>query len=389
VASASARNFRVMLLYRITQHSPLYWPYMFLFVTSVRGLSASDFGLLKSLYYFAVMIAELPLGVVADRLGRKTTLVLGGFANAAGCLVYALGGSFTAFAVGEICFALCSALTSGAESALLYDGYAAEGREQEFVRATASLEAIGLAGATASFVLAGWVVGTGGDAAPNYLATAGLAVVGAFGGFAFVEPKRAPELRLSAHVAESVRELFATRGLLATLTYGALVYAGLRASNALVWNPVLERAAFPLGLFGALTALVTLLGAATAWRGQAIQRALGPTRLGVAIAGWVVAMYVGLALAPGALAVPLIATQDLPLGVAPVLIADLLNRRIESSERRATLLSFESLINRGLYGTIVWLAASGIDRQGLDAVLLGFAGLAALAVAFVPRVTAR
>jgi hypothetical protein len=186
-----------------------------------------------------------------------------------------------------------------------------------------------------------------------------------------------------------VRELFATRGLLATLIYGALVYAGLRASNALVWNPVLERAAFPLGLFGALTALVTLLGAATAWRGQAIQRALGSTRLGLAIAGWVFAMYVGLALAPGALAVPLIATQGLPLGVAPVLIADLLNRRIESSERRATLLSFESLINRGLYGTIVWLAASGIDRQGLDAVLLGFAGLAALALAFVPRMTAR
>ena len=385
----SERNFRVMVLYRITQHSPLYWPYMFLFVTSVRGLSASDFGLLKSIYYFTVMVAEVPLGVVADRLGRKTTLVLGGIANAAGCLSYALGGGFAVYALGEVCFALCSALQSGAESALLFDGYAAEGREHEFVRATASLEAIGLAGATASFVAAGLLIGAGGDASANYVATAALSVIGAFAALSFVEPKREPTLRLSAHVAESLRELFATRGLLATLVYGALVYAGLRAANALVWNPVLERAAFPLGGFGVLTALVTLLGAATAWRGQSIERALGPTRLALAIAGCVVAMYVGLAFAPGTWGVPLILSQGLPLGVAPVLIADLLNRRIESSERRATLLSFESLINRGLYGAIVWLAASGIDRHGLDAVLLGFALLAAGALAFVPRMTAK
>jgi hypothetical protein len=219
--------------------------------------------------------------------------------------------------------------------------------------------------------------------------TGALSVVGALGALAFVEPKRELRLRVSAHVAEALRELFVTRGLLSTLVYGALVYAGLRAANALVWNPVLERSAFPLALFGALTAVVTLLGAATAWRAQSIERALGPTRLGLAIAGSVVAMYLGLALAPGPVAVALLASQGFPLGVAPVLIADLLNRRIESSERRATLLSFESLVNRGLYGAIVWLAATGIDRHGLDAVLLGFALLAAVALAFVPRMTAR
>src|SRR5262245_29370790 len=102
--SASARNFRLMLAYRITQHTPLYWPYMFQFVTQVRGLPASDFGLLKSIYYCGVMAAEVPLGVVADRLGRKTTLVLAALANCAGCALYAFGRSFAHYAAAESCF---------------------------------------------------------------------------------------------------------------------------------------------------------------------------------------------------------------------------------------------------------------------------------------------
>jgi MFS family permease len=135
----SARSFRLMLVYQLTQHTPLYWPYMFLFITNVRGLPASDFGLLKSIYYFAVMGAEVPLGVVADRLGRRTTLLLGALANSGACLLYATGASFAAFAVAELLFALTTAMQSGADSALLFDAYAADDRAHEFPRAMGAL----------------------------------------------------------------------------------------------------------------------------------------------------------------------------------------------------------------------------------------------------------
>src|SRR5258705_12779594 len=90
----STRTLRRMLVYQVSQHAPLYWPYMFLFVTQVRGLPASDFGLLKSIYYFSAMLAEVPLGVVADRLGRRTTLLLSAFPNPCGCPPYAWGRGF-------------------------------------------------------------------------------------------------------------------------------------------------------------------------------------------------------------------------------------------------------------------------------------------------------
>jgi MFS family permease len=381
----STRTFRWLLVYQVSQHSPLYWPYMFLFVTSVRGLPASDFGLLKSIYYFAVMLIDVPLGVVADRLGRRVTLLAGAIANALGCALYAFGDGFAAYAAAELAFALTSALQSGADSALLYDAYAADGRAHEFARAAGTRESVGLIGATAAFALAGLFVSSTGDATAAFVATGALSLAGVVAILAVREPPRSSPLRAHQHVAAALRDLSHTRGLIATMLYGALVYAALRAANALVWNPVLEAASVPVGLFGALTAVVSLLGAYTAWQAPAWQARLGGTALALLASLSVSAMYALLALSPGVLGGPLIASHGLALGILPVLITDALNRRIESSERRATVLSFESVLNRGSYGLIVYAAATGIDRYGLAAVLVGFALLSAASLALVPR----
>jgi MFS family permease len=374
-----------MLVYQVTQHTPLYWPYMFLFTTQVRGLPASDFGLLKSIYYFTVMLAEVPLGVVADRLGRRTTLLLGALANSCGCALYVWGRSFHVYVAAEVAYALTTALQSGADSAFLFDAYAADGREHEFARAKGALESVGLAGATAAFAFAGLLV-IGGDPTPTYVASGLVSLVGVGAAFALVEPPRRSSLRVRQHVAETLRDLVRTPGLIATLVYAALVYASLRAANALVWNPVLAQAAVPVSAYGLLTAAVTLLGAVTSWRADAWLRRLGVAPLALGIAGSLAAMYALLALWPAGGA-PLIASHGLALGFTPVLVVDLLNRRIRVPERRATLLSFESLAQRGLYGVIVYFAASGIERHGLGAVLIGFALLSAVPLALIPRLT--
>jgi len=352
-------------------------------------VSRTSFGLLKSIYYFSAMLAEVPLGVVADRLGRRTTLLLGALANSCGCALYVWGRGFSMYATAELAFALATALQSGADSALLFDAYAADGRAHQFARAKGSLEAIGLAGATAAFVLAGLLVTADGDPTATYLATGVLSLVGVGAAFALVEPPRTSTLHVRQHVAETLRDLAHTPGLIATLFYAALVYAALRAANALLWNPVLATASVPLSAYGPLTGAATLLGAFTAWRADALQRWLGVTPLAFAIAGFLLAMYALIALAPGPWGAPLIASHGLALGVAPVLIVDLLNRRIHAPERRATLLSFESMLQRGLYGAIVYVAARGLDQHGLGAVLVGFALVSAVALLLVPALVSR
>jgi MFS family permease len=386
--TASRRNFRLMLAYQVSQHTPLYWPYMFLFITSARGLPASDFGLLKSIYYFSVMAAEVPLGVVADRLGRRTTLLLGALANASGCALYAAGEGFAAFAVAELLFALTTALQSGADSALLFDAFAEDGRTAEFPRAMGTLEAAGLAGATAAFAVAGLLV-VDGDPTPTYVATGVLSLVGVAAAFALHEPPRVTTLRVRQHVAAAFRDLAHVPGLAATLVYAALVYSSIRAANALVWNPVLGEAGIPIASFGALAAVATLLGALGAWRADAWRQRFGSVTLAFAVAGSLAAMYGGLALAPGGTwAAPLLVSHGFALGVTPVILADLMNRRIHVSERRATLLSFESLANRGFYGLIVYGAASALGDRSLSTVLAGFAAVCVVALVLAARIRA-
>ncbi len=375
-----------MLVYQLSQHVPLYWPYMFVFVTSVRGLPASDFGLLKSIYYFGVMAAEVPLGVVADRLGRRTTLFVAALANCAACLLYAAGAGFSVFAVAEILFALTTALQSGADSALLFDAYAADDRAHEFGRAKGLLNSSGLVAATAAFSIAGLLVSSNGDATRLYLITGVLSLAGAAAAFALREPPRIATVRVRRHVANALRDLVRTPGLLAMLAYAALVYAALRAANALVWNPVLASADVPVGWYGALTGVISLLGALAAWRADACRRRLGATALAVSIAASLAGMYALLALAPGWWSVPILLTHGLALGATPVLVVDLLNRRIHASERRATLLSFESMFQRGTYGVLVYAAASALDTSSLSAVLLGFALLCAIPLALALRI---
>jgi MFS family permease len=382
----STRSFRLMLVYQLSQHVPLYWPYMFMYVTSVRGLPASDFGLLKSIYYFGVMAAEVPLGVVADRLGRRTTLFVAALANCVACALYAKGAEFSVFAAAEVLFALTTALQSGADSALLFDAYTADDRAHEFARAKGILEASGLVAGTAAFSLAGLLVSGDGDATVLYLVTGTLSLAGAAAAFALREPPRVATVRMRRHVANALRDLVRTPGLIAILAYGALAYAAIRAANALVWNPVLEAAGMPVGIYGALTGVVSLLGALAAWRTDAWRRSVGATALALSVAASLAGMYALLALAPGWWSVPILLTHGVALGVTPVLLVDQLNRRIVASERRATLLSFESMFQRGTYGVLVYAAASALDTSSLSTVLLGFAVICVVPLVLAVRI---
>jgi hypothetical protein len=375
-----------MLVYQLTQHVPLYWPYMFVFVTSARGLTASDFGLLKSIYYASVMAADVPLGVVADRLGRRTTLVAGAVANCVACGLYAAGGGFAIYALAEVLFALTTALQSGADSALLFDAYAADDRAHEFARANGRLEASGLVAGTAAFSFAGLIVSGDGDASLAYWLTGALSLLGAVAAAALREPPRVTPVRARSHVADALRDLVRTPGLLAVVAYAALVYAAIRAANALVWNPVLESAGAPIGLYGVLTGATTLLAAGTALCTDAWRRRFGMRALALAVAASLAGMYALLALAPGWWSIPILVAHGLPLGVAPVLIVDFLNRRIVASERRATMLSFESMAQRGTYGVLVYAAATALDASTLATVLLALACLSAIPLALALRI---
>jgi MFS family permease len=71
-------------------------------------LGMFDIYLLQSIFAVGVVIFEVPSGYISDLLGRKNTLVVGGFLYGLAYVIFVLSDSFWGFALFEISAAFAS-----------------------------------------------------------------------------------------------------------------------------------------------------------------------------------------------------------------------------------------------------------------------------------------
>lgn len=382
------RNYRLVVAYTVTQYTPLYWAYMFHLVTAIRGLDATDYGLLKALYYLSVVALEFPLGVLADRIGRRSTLLLGALFNCLGCALYVVARDFATFALAEVLFGFATAFASGATSALLYDSLATEGRATEFPLRQSRLWTVTLISGTLAFPLTDLLLVRSGDPTLAYAATGVISVIGMLCAAAVREPQvvrpAAAQIALGA-----LRDVIDTPPLARLLLWAGAVFVLMRAANSLLFNPVLAAAEMPVNLWGTALAAVGLIGAFGAWRAPWLLQHAGSVATRALLPGLLVAMYLLLSVASGPTAVALLTTHGLALGALSVVSSSLINERIPSSERRATVLSLESLVSRGLYGLASIALGAALDIFPLDSVLLLAAAVGCIPLAAMLLLRAR
>ncbi len=91
------------------------------FFTEWGGITLAQVLFLQSWFMLWIFILEIPTGTIADRWGRKTSIVLSCAVGIAAVLVYSSYPSFWVFLFGEFLFALHVSLLSGAGEALVYD----------------------------------------------------------------------------------------------------------------------------------------------------------------------------------------------------------------------------------------------------------------------------
>lgn len=88
---------------------------------SSRGLSLMQIASLESIITVTVFLAEIPTGIIADRIGRKWSVVLALACQAAGEFFYIFARSYSAFVFIALLAGIGFAFLSGAGEALLYD----------------------------------------------------------------------------------------------------------------------------------------------------------------------------------------------------------------------------------------------------------------------------
>ena len=77
--------------------------------------------ILQSIFMFFIFILEIPTGIIADKYGRKISIILGGLASAISMLIYGFINNYWIFFLAEFIGAIGVTLLSGADTALLYD----------------------------------------------------------------------------------------------------------------------------------------------------------------------------------------------------------------------------------------------------------------------------
>ena len=353
-------------------------------MTDVRGLTATQYGLMQLVYYWVVMLAEVPSGVFADRFGRRTTLALGAAVNGIGCWVFAISHDLTTFAIGEVLFALGTAAISGADSALLYDSLAADHREKDYPRAEGMGQAIWLILTAVGLPLTDLFLVRDGNPVLAYWITGALSLGGVAFALAMIEPPLKRTLSSREITLGAMRDVIRVPGLLRGIVYSIGLFMLLRAAIVTFLNPVLADLGVPVNRFGLVLAVVNVVGAVSALLAHRVL-----DRHGYRVAMWImplslVAMIALLIPADQPIGASLFCIQGVVFGAYPLVVRSLLNRLAPSPERRATVLSLESMACRVSFGLLVVFSGWALDNHGLDWALAATAALACVPFLVLP-----
>ena len=100
-----------------------------------RGLTLFQVTSLNAILFVALFLAEAPTGALADKLGRKRSVIIAMALQALGEVLYLFSRSYWAFALISVIAGVGFAFASGCVEALIYDTLPAEGRDKAMQKA--------------------------------------------------------------------------------------------------------------------------------------------------------------------------------------------------------------------------------------------------------------
>lgn len=391
------RDLRLFYLFRLLATSYLYVPIFMLFQES-RGLSFFQRLALGGLYSAVVILVEVPTGVLADRLGRRRSMMAGALAMVFSCVIAVQAGSFLAFAVAEVFAAMSIAMCSGADSAYLFDLLAHHKRGHEYSRRESSASAMHLLGSAIAFAGGGLCAAI--DLSLPYVVTAFVAsaavvVAGLLGddrqrqrdAAAAALPVGAKFQSWWRDVGVALGQVRGNRRLAWLVGYSAVVFTLLRAT-IYVYQPYLDQRGFGTAQIGLLFAAMYVVASGIAFRTHALRRRYGDELLLWSLLGVLAASFVLLGqVSTGPWLAALLAVQALASGIFSPLTKPLLHSEILHSSSRAAVLSVESMARRLTLGLFAPLA--GLYGQAQVMVLCGVVGVAGMVLLAIARVIPR
>lgn len=147
-------NIRLLAWFNFLLDLRFYAPILVLYFAQVTG----SYTLAMSLFSLTMLtsaLAEIPTGILSDRLGRRDTLILGACLAALAVFVYAVGGNVWVLAIGATFEGVARALFSGNNDSLLHDTLLVEGNVDDFAEFSGKTKSLNQAAIAIVSVLGG------------------------------------------------------------------------------------------------------------------------------------------------------------------------------------------------------------------------------------------
>ena len=146
-------NLRLYPWYVGIFHAYFWLPIYFLFFNS--KLDLADVLMLESIYFFCVVIMEVPSGWFSDTFGRKRTLLAASISLAFAYLLFIFAQNFYTFAIAQAFLAAGIAFNSGTDTSFLLESSQAANKEQEYPAREAQATKFNFLGTAAAGILGG------------------------------------------------------------------------------------------------------------------------------------------------------------------------------------------------------------------------------------------
>ncbi|HYY47764.1 MAG TPA: MFS transporter [Thermoplasmata archaeon] len=310
-----------------------------------RNVSSDfEFALVDVAFWLGVLVYQLPVGILADRYGRKVAILLSEVFRTAGILGYGLSTAFVGYVVANLVWALGAAFSIGT-TAYLYETLLEGRQESEFPRYIGRYVMIALSVNALGAFVGGVLVAVVPDVRLTmFVGAAWNLVTIAIVGLTFIEPKveRITEPTFTKQVGMGLRVFRRREGV--ALLIGLQVFIGVPLYAMSIFRPLYLRSlgfqdadvAVSISAFLLVAALVSGLGGRLA-------RVLGEFGTIVMFVLLASASFLGMfGMGRFAAAAVLQAPLYVVWTLQPALTTAFLNRRLEAGER-ATVLSIGAM----------------------------------------------
>ncbi len=369
-----------MYVWRALMHMHFFAGVLVPFFTDWGGLTLPQLFLLQAWFFLWIFLLEVPTGAVADKFGRKTSVICANVCLLTATAIYATGKGLPRYLFAEFIWAASAALASGADEAMIYDSLKAAGEEGGSKEALATLNsfdigAIALSAPLGSLMAARWGL--------NITVVAMLVpfALGLLVCASLKEPPTGEEEKDKPSYREVLSrgvKYFASHKPLRALAFDSVTIWMLSFMTIWLFQPRLKELGLGVGVYGFVTASMTLSQIVLMKNADRLERLCGGTVRYLSLSAVIPGLaFLTLPFATNPWAACVLFTVIPAFGMSrSVLISNYMNKHIGSAQR-ATVLSSIGM-GRQLVAVVVLPIVGLLTKVslGVTFAVLGFAILA-------------